>query len=118
MGIFERYLSIWVGLCIIAGVTFGNLFPQVFQLVAKFEYAHVNLAIAVLIWIMIYPMMVQVDFTSIKDVRSSVTGFAILLVLQATTLPFLIVMIVPLLFIVAFPLVQILQVPVQMQQLL
>jgi ACR3 family arsenite transporter len=88
MGIFERYLSVWVGLCIIAGVTFGNLFPQVFQLVAKLEYAHVNLAIAVLIWIMIYPMMVQVDFTSIKDVGKNPRGLILTLVINWLIKPF------------------------------
>ena len=59
MGIFERYLSVWVGLCIIAGVLLGNVFPAAFELVAALEYAHVNLAVAVLIWVMIYPMMVR-----------------------------------------------------------
>ena len=62
MGLFERYLSVWVGLCILAGVMLGNFFPGAFQQIATLEYAHVNLVVAVLIWIMIYPMMVQVDF--------------------------------------------------------
>ena len=56
MGIFERYLSLWVGLSIIVGVVLGNFFPSVFQQVASWEYAHVNLLIAVLIWLMIYPI--------------------------------------------------------------
>jgi ACR3 family arsenite transporter len=66
MGIFERYLSVWVGLAILAGVALGNLFPAAFVAIAGLEVAHVNLVVAVLIWIMIYPMMVQVDFASIK----------------------------------------------------
>ena len=68
MGIFERYLTIWVGLCIVAGVALGNLAPGLFSLIATFEYAHVNLVVAVFIWVMIYPMMVQIDFSVIKDV--------------------------------------------------
>lgn len=62
MGIFERYLSVWVGLSIIAGVVLGNVVPGVFAAVAALEYAHVNLVIALFIWVMIYPMMVQIDF--------------------------------------------------------
>ena len=69
MGLFERYLSVWVGLCILAGVLLGNLMPAMFQVISTLEYAHVNLVVAVLIWVMIYPMMVQIDFGSIKDVK-------------------------------------------------
>ncbi|MFT5788685.1 MAG: ACR3 family arsenite transporter, partial [Shewanella sp.] len=69
MGIFERYLSVWVGLAIVAGVLLGNVVPDGFALIAGLEYAHVNLVIAVLIWVMIYPMMVQIDFSAVKDVR-------------------------------------------------
>lgn len=63
MGIFERFLSVWVGLAIIAGVGLGNLAPGgIFAAVAALEVARVNLVVAVLIWVMIYPMMVQIDF--------------------------------------------------------
>ena len=68
MGLFERYLSLWVALCIAAGVGLGALVPDVFQVIASLEYASVNLVVAVLIWVMIYPMMVNVDFASLKDV--------------------------------------------------
>ena len=68
MGVFERYLSVWVGLCIVAGVGFGVLAPDLFQAIAGLEYANVNLVLAVFIWVMIYPMMVNVDFASLKDV--------------------------------------------------
>ena len=68
MGLFERYLSVWVGLCILAGVALGNVLPQVFEALAGVEFAQVNLVVAVLIWIMIYPMMVQVDFGSIRSI--------------------------------------------------
>lgn len=88
MGIFERYLSVWVGLCILLGVTLGNIFPSVFALVAGWEYAHVNLLIAVLIWLMIYPMMVQVDFASIKDVGKKPKGLILTLVVNWIIKPF------------------------------
>ena len=56
MNLFERYLSLWVGLCIIAGVLLGHYFPQLFDLIATLEIAHVNIIVAILIWLMIYPM--------------------------------------------------------------
>ncbi|MGK0502774.1 MAG: ACR3 family arsenite transporter [Alteromonadaceae bacterium] len=88
MGFFERYLSVWVGLCIIAGVTVGSLFPDFFALVASLEYAHVNLVIAVLIWLMIYPMMIQIDFSSIKDVGKKPKGLVLTLVINWLIKPF------------------------------
>ncbi|WP_339348930.1 ACR3 family arsenite efflux transporter [uncultured Alteromonas sp.] len=88
MGFFERYLSVWVGLCIIAGVTVGSLFPDFFALVASLEYAHVNLVIAVLIWLMIYPMMIQIDFSSIKDVGKKPKGLVLTLVVNWLIKPF------------------------------
>jgi ACR3 family arsenite efflux pump ArsB len=63
MGLFERYLSIWVALCIMISVLLGNLVPEMFKIIAGLAYAHVNLVVAVLIWIMIYPMMVQTQET-------------------------------------------------------
>ena len=71
MGLFERYLSVWVGLCLLTGIVLGNIVPGLFQFFASLEYAHVNLPVALFIWIMIYPMMVQIDFSSIKNVRNS-----------------------------------------------
>ena len=68
MGLFESYLSLWVGLCIIAGLGLGTLLPGIFQLFASLEVANVNLVVAIFIWVMIYPMMVNVDFSSLKDV--------------------------------------------------
>jgi ACR3 family arsenite transporter len=88
MGIFERYLSLWVALCIVAGVASGVIMPQLFQLVAGIEYASVNLVVAVLIWIMIYPMMVNVDFASIKDVGKKPRGLCITLVVNWLIKPF------------------------------
>ncbi|MGS0682564.1 ACR3 family arsenite efflux transporter [Shewanella sp. 125m-7] len=88
MGIFERYLSVWVGLAIVAGVVLGSLSPDTFAMVAGLEYAHVNLVIAVLIWVMIYPMMVQIDFSAIKDVGKSPKGLVLTLVINWLIKPF------------------------------
>ena len=88
LGFFERYLSLWVGLCIAAGVGLGIAVPSVFQTVAELEYAKVNLVVAVFIWIMIYPMMVNVDFASIKDVGRKPKGLCITLVINWLIKPF------------------------------
>ena len=88
MGIFERYLSVWVGLCILLGVVLGNAAPEVFAALAAFEFARVNLVVAALIWIMIYPMMVQVDFGSIRDIRNKPKGLIITLVVNWLIKPF------------------------------
>jgi ACR3 family arsenite transporter len=88
MGAFERYLSIWIGLCIVAGVALGNLFPGAFRVIASWEYAHVNLLVAVLIWLMIYPMMIQVDFAAIRDVGKKPRGLALTLVVNWLIKPF------------------------------
>jgi ACR3 family arsenite transporter len=88
VGIFERYLSVWVGLCILLGVVLGNVVPDVFAALAAFEFARVNLVVAALIWIMIYPMMVQVDFGSIRDIRNKPKGLIITLVVNWLIKPF------------------------------
>ena len=88
MGFFERYLSVWVGLCIIAGVALGSFFPNVFAGIAALEYAHVNLVVAVLIWLMIYPMMIQIDFSSIKDIGKKPKGLLLTLVINWLIKPF------------------------------
>jgi ACR3 family arsenite transporter len=88
MGIFERYLSIWVSLCILVGLVAGNLTPALFQWFAALEIAHVNIPVAIFIWIMIYPMMVQVDFSSIKDVGKKPKGLALTLVINWLVKPF------------------------------
>ncbi|WP_289031500.1 ACR3 family arsenite efflux transporter [uncultured Paraglaciecola sp.] len=88
MGLFERYLSVWVGLCIVAGVVLGSYVPAVFELVAGLEYAHVNIVVAVLIWLMVYPMMIQIDFSSIKDVGKKPKGLALTLVVNWLIKPF------------------------------
>ncbi|OCW97555.1 ACR3 family arsenite efflux transporter [Alishewanella sp. HH-ZS] len=88
MGIFERYLTLWVALAMLAGVLGGLAVPAVFQQVAVLEFAHVNLVIAVFIWIMIYPMMVQIDFSAIKDVGKKPAGIVLTLVVNWLIKPF------------------------------
>ena len=88
MGLFERYLSLWVALCIVSGITLGTIFPGVFRIFASLEYASVNLPVAVLIWLMIYPMMVQVDFASIRDVGNRPKGLVLTLVVNWLIKPF------------------------------
>jgi ACR3 family arsenite transporter len=77
LGFFERYLTVWVALCIVAGVALGQLAPAVPATLAKMEYAQVSLPVAVLIWAMIFPMMVQIDFAAILGVRRQPKGLVI-----------------------------------------
>jgi ACR3 family arsenite transporter len=88
MGLFERYLSLWVGMAIVVGIVAGSLSPSIFALVAELEFAHVNIVIAILIWLMIYPMMVQVDFSSLKDVGKKPKGLVLTLVINWLIKPF------------------------------
>jgi arsenite transporter len=88
MGLFERYLSIWVALCIIAGVTLGSFVPQIFQIFSTWEFANVNLPVAVLVWLMIYPMMIQVDFSAIKDLGRKPKGIILTLIVNWLIKPF------------------------------
>ena len=102
MGLFERYLSLWVALCIATGVTLGNLLPGVFSSVAALEYAHVNLPVALLIWIMIYPMMIQVDFSAVKDAGKKPKGLILTLVINWLIKPFTMALLAWLFFRVIF----------------
>jgi ACR3 family arsenite transporter len=88
MRLFERYLSVWVGLAIILGIIAGIIMPDAFLVIAELEFAHVNIVIAVLIWLMIYPMMVQIDFSSIKDVGKEPKGLVLTLVINWLIKPF------------------------------
>ncbi|TVR58978.1 MAG: arsenical-resistance protein [Gemmatimonadales bacterium] len=88
MGIFGRYLTVWVALCIVAGVALGQLLPWVPETLSRFTYAQVNIPVAILIWFMIYPMMVQVDFASIMGVRRQPKGITITLVVNWLIKPF------------------------------
>jgi ACR3 family arsenite transporter len=88
MGVFERYLTVWVGLGILAGVGLGLLIPGAFQVVAAMEIAQVNLVVAVFIWIMIYPMMIQIDWHAVKDVGKKPQGLMLTLVVNWLIKPF------------------------------
>jgi arsenite transporter len=88
VGLFERFLTVWVGLGIAAGVLLGLLIPGVFQAIAQIEYAHVNLIVAVLIWIMIYPMMIQIDWSAVKDIHKKPQGLMLTLVINWLIKPF------------------------------
>ncbi len=88
LGFFERYLTLWVALCIAAGVGLGLSFSSLFRFIAALEYASVNLVVAVLIWVMIYPMMVSIDFASIKDVGRKPKGLCVTLVVNWLIKPF------------------------------
>lgn len=88
LGLFERYLSVWVGLCIVAGIALGTVLPGLFQVISTVEYANVNLIVAVFIWVMIYPMMVNVDFASLQDVGKKPKGLCVTLVVNWLIKPF------------------------------
>jgi ACR3 family arsenite transporter len=88
MGLFERYLSLWIALCIITGVGLGYAQPALFQAVADLAYANVNLVVAAFIWLMIFPMMVNVDFTALKDVGRKPKGLCVTLVMNWLVKPF------------------------------
>ena len=88
MSIFERYLTIWVFLCIIAGVVLGQLLPGVFQTIGHLEVAQVNLPVGLLIWVMIIPMLVKVDFGALHEVKQHVKGIGVTLFVHWLVKPF------------------------------
>ncbi|MCK5717460.1 MAG: ACR3 family arsenite efflux transporter [Thiomargarita sp.] len=88
LGTFGRYLTIWVALCIAAGIALGNFFPQGFALLSHLEIGSVNLVVAILIWVMIYPMMVNVDFNSLKHIGERPKGLIITSVTNWFVKPF------------------------------
>jgi ACR3 family arsenite transporter len=88
VGFFERYLSAWIGLGMASGVALGLMVPGVFQIIALLEYAHVNLVVAVFIWVMIYPMMIQIDWSAVKQVHKKPQGLALTLVINWLIKPF------------------------------
>ncbi len=88
MGLFERYLSVWVALGIAAGVGLGLVVPSGFQAVAAMEVAQVNLVVAVFIWVMIYPMMIQIDWNAVRDVGKKPQGLVLTLVVNWLIKPF------------------------------
>lgn len=88
IGFFERWLSLWVGLCIIAGIALGNLASGLFEVLASYQYASVNLVVAVLIWAMIFPMMVNVDFSSLSRIGERPKGLVITVIVNWLIKPF------------------------------
>ena len=88
MSVFERYLTLWVALCIVVGIALGHWFPAVFHAIGAAELAHVNLPVAVLIWLMIIPMLVKVDFAAIGKVREHWRGIGVTLFINWAVKPF------------------------------
>ena len=88
IGFFEKYLTVWVGICIVAGVVIGRLWPAFPNTLSQWEYAQVSIPVAVLIWFMIYPMMVEIDFSSIKEAGKRPKGLTITLVTNWIIKPF------------------------------
>jgi ACR3 family arsenite transporter len=88
IGFFEKWLSVWVALCIVAGIAMGSLLPELFQFLAGLEYASVNIVVAVLIWGMVYPMMVNVDFASLRHIGDRPKGLIITIVVNWLIKPF------------------------------
>lgn len=99
---FERYLTVWVLLCMAVGVLIGKYLPAIPDFLAQFEYYNVSIPIAILIWLMIYPMMMKVDFQSIKDVRKSPKGLYITWITNWLIKPFTMYGIAALFFFVIF----------------
>ncbi|MEI7429722.1 MAG: ACR3 family arsenite efflux transporter [Betaproteobacteria bacterium] len=88
MSVFERYLTLWVFLCIVAGITLGQLLPDAFQTIGKMEGAQVNLPVGLLIWVMIIPMLVKVDFAALHEVRQHLRGIGVTLFINWLVKPF------------------------------
>jgi ACR3 family arsenite transporter len=88
MSVFERYLTVWVFLCIVAGIALGQLFPSAFQAIGRMEIAQVNLPVGLLIWVMIIPMLVKVDFGALHEVRKHVKGIGVTLFVNWLVKPF------------------------------
>ncbi len=88
MGFFERYLTLWVLLCIVLGIALGQLFPAAFQAIGALELAQVNLPVGLLIWVMVIPMLVKVDFGALHEVRQHVRGIGVTLFVNWLVKPF------------------------------
>jgi ACR3 family arsenite transporter len=88
MNTFERYLSLWVFICIVAGIAFGQAMPGVFQAIGRMEVAQVNLPVGLLIWVMIIPMLVKVDFGALHEVKQHVRGIGVTLFVNWLVKPF------------------------------
>lgn len=102
IGFFERYLTLWVALCMVVGVLMGTFLPGIPAFLGQFEYANVSIPIAILIWLMIYPMMLKVDFQSIKNVRNNPKGLFVTWITNWLIKPFTMFGIAWLFFFVVF----------------
>ena len=88
MSFFERYLTVWVLLCIVVGVALGQFLPDIFQAVGRMEIAQVNLPVGLLIWVMIIPMLVKVDFGALHEIRQHMRGIGVTLFVNWLVKPF------------------------------
>ena len=88
MSVFERYLTVWVFLCIVVGIALGQLWPGAFQAIGRMEVAQVNLPVGVLIWVMVIPMLMKVDFAALGEVRQHMRGIGVTLVVNWLVKPF------------------------------
>jgi ACR3 family arsenite transporter len=88
IGFFERYLTVWVALCIAAGVALGQAFPELFQAIGSLEMAQVNIPVGLLIWIMIIPMLMKIDFGALHQVKSHWRGIGVTLLVNWAVKPF------------------------------
>lgn len=88
MNRFERYLTVWVGLCIVAGIALGQMMPSLFQAIGRMEFARVNLPVGLLIWVMIIPMLMKVDFGALSQVRQMWRGIGVTLFVNWAVKPF------------------------------
>ena len=102
MGLFERYLSLWVAAAIVAGIALGQWAPAIPEALSRFEYAQVSIPIAILIWAMIFPMMAQIDFSAIAGVRRQPKGLAITTTVNWLIKPFTMFALAWLFFMVIF----------------
>jgi arsenite transporter len=88
LGVFERYLSLWVALCIVVGIALGHLSPAAFARIASMQLAHVNLVVAALVWLMIVPMLLKIDFAALGEVRQHWRGIGVTLFINWAVKPF------------------------------
>lgn len=88
IGFFERYLTVWVALCIVTGILLGRMFPSAFQAIAGLEFAQVNIPVGLLIWVMIIPMLIKIDFSAMTQVKSQWRGIGVTLAINWLVKPF------------------------------
>jgi ACR3 family arsenite transporter len=88
MNIFERYLTVWVFICIVVGIFLGQLFPDAFQAIGRIEFAQVNIPVGFLIWVMIIPMLVKVDFGALNQMKQHIRGIGVTLFVNWLVKPF------------------------------